>query len=188
MSPGQSDKGASAPFLIRPYGEEDLAGILRAWNGVVEAGNAFPQTDPLNEDRAREFFASQSHCGVAVRAAADADGAVAAEAAATSAVLGMYILHPNNVGRCGHVANASYAVVPEARGCGIGRALVEDSLAQAAALGFRGLQFNAVVASNEGAIHLYESLGFKRVGTVPEGFLNGRGVYEDIHVFYRGAD
>ena len=183
MSPGQSDKGASAPFLIRLYGEEDLAGMLRAWNGVVEAGNAFPQTDPLNEDRAREFFASQSHCGVAVRAAADADGAVAAEAAATSAVL-----HPNNVGRCGHVANASYAVVPEARGCGIGRALVEDSLAQAAALGFRGLQFNAVVASNEGAIHLYESLGFKRVGTVPEGFLNGRGVYEDIHVFYRGAD
>ena len=155
----------------------------------MEAGNAFPQTDPLNEDRAREFFASQSHCGVA---------GYGRRRTLTEPLLrkrpprppfwGMYILHPNNVGRCGHVANASYAVVPEARGCGIGRALVEDSLAQAAALGFRGLQFNAVVASNEGAIHLYESLGFKRVGTVPEGFLNGRGVYEDIHVFYRGAD
>lgn len=158
---------------IRPYREEDLAGMIRVWNEVVEAGNAFPQIDPLTMETAGAFFSSQTLTTVA-----DLDGRL----------FGLYILHPNNVGRCGHVANASYAVVPEARGCGIGRALVEDSLAQAAALGFRGLQFNAVVASNEGAIHLYESLGFKRVGTVPEGFLNGRGVYEDIHVFYRGAD
>ena len=158
---------------IRPYREEDLAGMIKVWNEVVEAGEAFPQIEPLTMDTARAFFAEQTLTTVA---------------AIDDKLFGLYILHPNNVGRCGHVANASYAVVPEARGCGIGRALVEDSLAQAAALGFRGLQFNAVVASNEGAIHLYESLGFKRVGTVPEGFLNGRGVYEDIHVFYRGAD
>ena len=158
---------------IRPYREEDLAGMIKVWNEVVEAGEAFPQVEPLTMETARAFFAEQTLTTVA---------------AIDDKLFGLYILHPNNVGRCGHVANASYAVVPEARGCGIGRALVEDSLAQAAALGFRGLQFNAVVASNEGAIHLYESLGFKRVGTVPEGFLNGRGVYEDIHVFYRGAD
>lgn len=158
---------------IRPYREEDLEGMIKVWNEVVEAGNAFPQIEPLTLETARSFFAEQTLAAVAV---------------VDARLFGLYILHPNNVGRCGHVANASYAVVPEARGCGIGRALVEDSLAQAAALGFRGLQFNAVVASNEGAIHLYESLGFKRVGTVPEGFLNGRGVYEDIHVFYRGAD
>lgn len=158
---------------IRPYRESDLEGMRAIWNAVVEAGNAFPQVYPMSAEEAAVFFAEQSLSAVAV---------------VDDRVFGLYILHPNNVGRCGHVANASYAVVPEARGCGIGRALVEDSLAQAAALGFRGLQFNAVVASNEGAIHLYESLGFKRVGTVPEGFLNGRGVYEDIHVFYRGAD
>ena len=163
------------PFSIRPYGPGDLAAMCGIWNEVVRAGDAFPQEEELTPASGAAFFAGQTGCGVA-------------EDAETGAILGLYILHPNNVGRCGHVANASYAVVPEARGCGIGRALVEDSLAQAAALGFRGLQFNAVVASNEGAIHLYESLGFKRVGTVPEGFLNGRGVYEDIHVFYRGAD
>ena len=184
MSPGQSDKGASAPFLIRPYGEEDLAGMLRAWNGVVEAGNAFPQTDPLNEDRAREFFASQSHCGVAVRAAADADGAVAAEAAATSAVLGMYILHPNNVGRCGHICNTSYAVKDGVRGRHIGEQLVRHSMAQGKTLGYRILQFNAVVATNASALHLYRRLGFKQLGVIPGGFLMPDGHYEDIIPHY----
>ena len=92
-------------------------------------------------------------------------------------------LHPNNVGRCAHVGNASYAVASSVRGLGLGRALVEDSLAQAARKGFRGLQFNAVVAGNAGAIHLYEDLGFVRVGTVPGGFVNFMGGYEDIHIY-----
>ena len=65
-------------------------------------------------------------------------------------VVGLYILHPNNVGRCGHIANASYGVSRDCRGRGVGRALVEDSLAACGALGFRLLQFNAVVASNLG--------------------------------------
>ncbi len=84
-----------------------------------------------------------------------------------------------------HVANASYAVASSARGLGLGRALVKDSLAQAARKGFRGLQFNAVVARNEGAIHLYEYLGFTRVGTIPGGFVNGFGNFEDMHIYYK---
>ena len=62
---------------------------------------------------------------------------------------------------------------------------MEDSLAQAARKGFRGLQLNAVVASNAAAVHLYEDLGFTRVGTVPGGFANFMGGYEDIHIYYR---
>lgn len=99
-------------------------------------------------------------------------------------VVGLYILHPNNVGRCGHIANASYGVSRDCRGRGVGRALVEDSLAACGALGFRLLQFNAVVASNLGAIALYQSLGFQRVGTIPGGFRLKDGRYEDIIVFY----
>ena len=155
---------------IRPYREDDLAGMAEAWNEVVEAGNAFPQIETLSVEEARAFFAAQTLTTVA-----DLDGRI----------MGLYILHPNNVGRCAHVANASYAVVSSARGMGLGRALVEDSLLQAARTGFRGLQFNAVVASNAGAIGLYEKLGFTRVGTVPRGFLNGAGAYEDMHVFYK---
>lgn len=158
---------------VRPWEPADLPAMTAIWNEVVRDGRAFPQIEPLaDQDEAAAFFASQTRAAVAVE-----DGAV----------LGLSILHPNNVGRCGHIANASYAVASEARGRGVGRALVTDSLAALAPCGFRGLQFNAVVASNRGAIALYESLGFTRVGTVPEGFLNLDGAYEDIHVFYHPA-
>lgn len=155
---------------IRPYCEEDLAGMIKVWNEVVEAGNAFPQIMPLSIDEARTFFAEQTLTTVAV---------------VDSKLFGLYILHPNNVGRCAHVANASYAVVSSARGLGLGRELVKDSLEQAARLGFRGLQFNAVVDSNKAAMHLYEDLGFTRVGTIPGGFCGNMGGYEDMHVYYR---
>ena len=155
---------------IRPYREEDLAGMLKVWNEVVEGGEAFPQIEPLTHAKAAEFFAAQT-----LSVVADLDGKV----------MGLYVLHPNNVGRCAHVGNASYAMASSVRGLGLGRALVEDSLAQAARKGFRGLQFNAVVAGNAGAIHLYEDLGFVRVGTVPGGFVNFMGGYEDIHIYYR---
>ena len=72
-------------------------------------------------------------------------------------------------------------------GLGLGRALVEDSLEQAARKGFRGLQFNAVVASNEGAVHLYEDMGVTRVGTIPGGFVNFMGAYEDMYIYYKNT-
>lgn len=156
-------------FAVREWQVADLPDMTRIWNQVVKAANAFPQTDPLGTDEARGFFESQSFTGVA-----EEDGRV----------VGLYILHPNNVGRCAHIANASYAVDADERGGGIGRALVTDSLSQAGRLGFTGLQFNAVVASNAGAIHLYEQLGFTRVGTIPHGFKNGHDVLEDIIIFY----
>ncbi len=102
---------------IRPYREEDLAGMIKVWNEVVEAGEAFPQIEPLTMDTARAFFAEQTLTTVA---------------AIDDKLFGLYILHPNNVGRCVHVANASYAVASSARGLGLGRELVKDSLAQAA--------------------------------------------------------
>lgn len=155
--------------VTRPYREEDLPVITQIWNEVVEAGNAFPQTELLTPEEAREFFAGQSRTTVATMG---------------GKVMGLYILHPNNVGRCGHIANASYAVARDARGSGIGQLLVEDSLRQAGRLGFRGLQFNAVVASNQAAISLYEKLGFQKVGTIIGGFRNKNDVYEDMHVFF----
>lgn len=157
---------------IRAYAASDVEAMTPIWNEVVRDGRAFPQTDELTFEEAAEFFAAQTRTAVAVDA---------------GQVVGLYILHPNNVGRCGHVANASYAVSSAVRGRGLGRALVQDSLEHLSACGFRGLQFNAVVASNKGAIHLYESLGFARVGTVPAGFLNKDGVYEDIFIFYHDA-
>lgn len=163
----------SVQTSVRAYSAADVAQMASVWNEVVEGGIAFPQEEPLGPSAAEAFFSSQSHCGVAV-----VDGSVA----------GLYILHPNNVGRCSHVANASFAVSSRHRGRGIGRALVEDCLKACADLGFKGLQFNAVVDSNLGARHLYESLGFADLAVIPGGFRMKDGTYEDIHVYYRSTE
>ena len=100
-------------------------------------------------------------------------------------VAGLYILHPNNVGRCGHIANASYVVRSDCRGCHIGEKLVLDCLAQAKAHGFGILQFNAVVEGNVHARHLYERLGFSQLGTIPRGFRMKDGTFANICPYYR---
>ncbi len=154
---------------IRCYSESDIPAMIRIWNEVVEEGIAFPQLDLLDEESGRRFFAGQTYCGVA-----DDDGAV----------VGLYILHPNNVGRCGHIANASYAVDSVCRGKHIGEMLVEDCLVRAKNAGFRLMQFNAVVESNIHARHLYERLGFVLLGTIPNGFMMKDGSYQNICLYY----
>lgn len=99
-------------------------------------------------------------------------------------ILGLYILHPNNVGRCGHICNASYAVSSKCRGLHIGEKLVLDCMEQARRIGFKVLQFNAVVKTNTHARHLYERLGFQQLGTIPKGFRMKSGKYEDICPYY----
>lgn len=156
---------------IRKYNENDVDAMIAIWNEVVEEGTAFPQKEGLTSETGSEFFASQTHCGVA-------------EDVETGEMLGMYILHPNNVGRCGHICNASYAVKSSMRGMHIGEKLVTDCMEQGKNAGFGILQFNAVVKTNYGARHLYEKLGFVPLGTIPKGFLLKNGSYEDIVVYY----
>lgn len=158
---------------IRAYTQADLAQMIPIWNEIVEEGIAFPQEDCLDRESGSAFFASQSYTGVA-----DTDGKI----------VGLYILHPNNVGRCGHICNASYAVSSSVRGQHIGEKLVLDCLKKAKELGFRVLQFNAVVESNIHARHLYERLGFVQLGTIPGGFRMKDGHYESICPYYRTLD
>lgn len=99
-------------------------------------------------------------------------------------ILGLYILHPNNVGRCGHICNASYAVSSKSIGLHIGEKLVKDCISKAHDNGYKVLQFNAVVATNVHARHLYERVGFKQLGTIPNGFRLKNGKYEDICPYY----
>jgi ribosomal protein S18 acetylase RimI-like enzyme len=157
-------------IIVRICTEADLPGAAKLWNAVVEEGRAFPQAETLTGEDIQGFFDQQSYTGVAVDETGD--------------VVGVYILHPNNVGRCGHLCNASYAVAEGLRGQHIGEKLVRDCMKRARELGFRILQFNAVVASNTPALKLYEKLGFVRLGRIPEGFLNIDGEYEDIIPHY----
>ena len=158
-------------ITVRAYTEADLPDMLRIWNEVVEDGVAFPQEELLTMESGEEFFAAQTYSAVAE----DID---------TRKVYGLYILHPNNVGRCGHICNASYAVSRDSRGLHIGEKLVSDCLVQGKAYGFGVLQFNAVVASNIHARHLYERLGFVQLGVIPKGFRMKDGHYEDICPYY----
>lgn len=156
---------------IREYTQEDIPDMIRIWNEVVEEGIAFPQEECLTLETGRDFFAAQTYCGVA-------------EERQHGKIYGLYILHPNNVGRCGHICNASYAVEREARGMHIGEKLVSDCLVQGKRHHFGILQFNAVVASNIHARHLYERLGFVPLGVIPDGFRMKDGHYEDICPYY----
>ena len=158
-------------IIIRQYCQKDLAEMIHIWNEVVEEGIAFPQEDYLKEDTGRDFFETQTYNAVAV----DEE---------TNKVLGLYILHPNNTGRCSHIANASYAIEKNMRGLHIGEKLVTDCLIQAKKLGFKIMQFNAVVLSNTHARHLYERIGFKQLGVIPNGFRMKDGHYEDICPYY----
>lgn len=150
---------------------QDIPAAIEIWNRVVEDGVAFPQTKPLNEETGAAFFASQSYTGVAKNTD-------------NSKIVGLYILHPNNVGRCSHICNASYAVDFAMRGQHIGEALVKHCMQMGKALGFSILQFNAVVRSNTAALHLYKKLGFIQLGIIPGGFRMKDGSFEDIIPHY----
>ena len=154
---------------VREYTQNDLSRMIEIWNEVVEDGIAFPQEELLDAETGADFFASQSYCGVA-----DDNGKV----------VGLYILHPNNIGRCGHICNASYAVSSSCRGQHIGEKLVLDCLVNAKRFGFKILQFNAVVESNIHARHLYERLGFVQLGVIPNGFRMKDGHFENICPYY----
>ena len=129
---------------ITAYTDRYVKEAVDIWNQVVEDGVAFPQTELLTEETGDLFFKEQSYTGLAV----DAE---------TGHIAGLYILHPNNVGRCGHICNASYAVRRDMRGQQIGEALVR---------------------------HCLQKAGFVRLGTIPGGFLMKDGHYEDIVVHY----
>ena len=88
---------------IRKYTEKDLAQMIAIWNEVVTDGIAFPQEDLLSGATGQTFFENQTYCAVA-------------ENMENRKIYGLYILHPNNVGRCGHICNASYAVSSDSRG------------------------------------------------------------------------
>ena len=123
-------------MIVRAYKKNDLDMMIRIWNEVVEEGVAFPQEEFLDRKIGAEFFAAQTYAAVA-------------EDTGSHVIHGLYILHPNNVGRCGHIGNASYAVRSESRGRHIGEKLVLDCLRQAKRSGFTILQFNAVVENKK---------------------------------------
>ena len=153
------------------YSPEYIEATLAIWNEVVRNGIAFPQEEELTAEPGHAFFSAQTFTGLA-------------QNKETGKIVGHYILHPNNVGRCGHICNASYAVSAKWRGHHIGEMLVRHSLTKGKECGYRILQFNAVVRTNESALALYKKLGFVQLGIIPGGFRKKDGSFEDIIPHY----
>ena len=110
-------------FDVIPYSSDFLEESLAIWNEVVRDGNAFPQEEELTPETGNAFFSSQTFTGLARNTE-------------SGKIAGLYILHPNNVGRCGHICNASYAVAKAWRGHHLGRMLVTHSIQQGKLCGF----------------------------------------------------
>jgi L-amino acid N-acyltransferase YncA len=150
---------------IRPATPADHDALFAAFDQIVASGDGFPQAPPLSRAEFDDYWITHAS-GVWM---AWAEGSLA----------GAYYLKPNFVGRAAHIANAGYFVVPEHRGRGYGRALVEHSLVEAPRLGFDAMQFNLVFESNP-ARSMYHHLGFRQIGRIPDAVAG-----EDAVIYWR---
>lgn len=161
------------PVTVRDARSEDWPLIWPFFSAIARAGETFTYDPEMGEAEARAMWMLEPPGRTTV--AVDGEGAV----------LGSATMYANRPGPGSHTASGSFMVDPEQQGRGVGRALCEDLIAWAGAQGFRGIQFNAVAASNVGAVGLYRSLGFEVIGTVPGAFRHPAEGYVGLHVMHR---
>jgi len=163
----------TAGFTIREARPEDLPAIAVIFRAIVAAGETYAYPEDLDDDGIRRLWmaGAPGRCVVAE----DPGGGV----------LGSASMGPNRPGRGSHVATASFMVDPGAQGRGVGRALGVEMLRWAEAEGYHAAQFNAVVETNTAAVHLWQSLGFQIIGTVPEAYDHARHGRVGLHIMYR---
>ena len=150
---------------------EDSDAIWTILEPVIRAGETYALDRDLTREQALAYWFSD---GNEVFVADDGDQ-----------IVGTYFLHPNQKGGGSHVANCGYITAAAASGKGIARRMCRHSLEYAKSQGFRAMQFNFVVKTNERAVRLWESLGFSIIGTLPEAFLHPVHGYTDAYVMYR---
>ncbi|QWC83760.1 GNAT family N-acetyltransferase [Nocardioidaceae bacterium] len=159
-------------MLIRDVAPEDHRAVAAMLVEAYAAGDTYCEPTDAGPDHALRGWLDHR----VVRVAEDARG---------RGLAGTYHLGPNRFGPGAHVANAGFVVSAAARGQGTGRALAEECLRTARALGFRAMQFNAVVATNRPAVRLWHTLGFEVVGRVPGAFEHPAEGEVDLLVMHR---
>jgi L-amino acid N-acyltransferase YncA len=163
-----------ADLEVRAASTADWPDIWSIFRAVVATGDTYAYPPDIAEDDARAAWLHVDE-GRTVTYVALVDGAV----------VGTALLKPNLPGLGDHVANAGWMVAPDRAGRGLGRAFASAVIDEARALGFRAMQFNAVVATNARALALWRSLGFEIVGTVPGAFRHVVHGPVDLHVMHR---
>ena len=174
MAQPPDDQRSSSGIVIRAATENDRDAIWRIFQATIKTGDTFVYDANTSRDKALAYWC-----------AADAATFVAEQ---DGNVIGSYLLRPNQPALGDHVANAGYMVDPEARGLGVGRAMGVHSLEEARRRGYRAMQFNFVVATNESAVHLWRQLGFNIVGTLPGAFRHAQKGFVDAYVMFRSLE
>ena len=166
---------SAAPGLrMRRATDSDRDAVWEIFRVVVASGDTYAFDPGISrEDALAYWMHAANHCYVAER---------------EGTVLGTYILRANQPGLGSHVANAAFMVAPGARGLGIGQAMGEHCLDQARRQGFRAMQFNFVVSTNDSAIRLWRRLGFEIVGTLPGAFRHAQKGHVPAYVMYRSLE
>ena len=161
-------------LTIREANDHDADAIWEIFHAVIADGDAYVfAPDTPREDALAYWFGPTARTYVAEIA---------------NRTAGTYLLRPNRPGLGSHVANAAFMVSPEARGLGVGRAMGEHCLAQAKSFGYRAMQFNFVVSTNEPAVRLWQRLGFQIVGTLPGAFRHATKGFVDVYVMFRSLE
>jgi ribosomal protein S18 acetylase RimI-like enzyme len=161
-------------MTIRRAADSDRDAIWEIFREVIAVGETYPLDQNISrEDALVYWFQRQAHVFVAEK-----DGGI----------VGSYTLHLNQSGAGAHVANAGFIVANDTRWQGIGRAMGEHCLKEARRLGFRAMQFNFVVSTNESAVKLWQDLGMKIVGTLPGAFRHPARGYVDVYVMFQSFE
>lgn len=158
-------------MLIRAVTEEDANSIWAVIESTIRAGETYALPRDMTKDEALAYWMGPDRSTFA--------------AVDDEQVLGSYYLRPNQAGGGDHIANCGYITALEARGRGVARQMCEHSLEYARSRGFKGMQFNFVVSTNEPAIRLWTSLGFEVVGRLPLAFRHPSLSYVDALVMFR---
>jgi L-amino acid N-acyltransferase YncA len=156
---------------IREARAGDAPAILEIILPIIREGTTYALDQDMSEAGALSYWMG-----------ADKETFVAEE---DGVILGTYYIRPNQAGGGRHVCNCGYMTRASATGRGVARRMCEHSLAYAASRGFRAMQFNFVISTNERAVRLWQSLGFETAGRLPDAFLHPESGYVDALVMYR---
>lgn len=156
---------------IRPATRNDDDAIWRTIEPTIREGETYPLPRDLSREDGLAYWWTKGHEVFVAEESGD--------------IFGTYYLRANTGGGGAHVANCGYVTAPEARGRGVARAMCLHSLDAARTRGFRAMQFNFVISTNEAAVHLWQSCGFKIVGRLPGAFLHPSRGYVDALAMYR---
>jgi len=163
-------------MLIRKATPDDFPQMLPIFREVIQGGDTYDFEETASDQDAYDYWFGKGVTSFVMEEES--------ENGADTKILGFYKIIQNHRGRGSHVANASFMVSRETRGKGVGRKMGEACIRQARAMGFKAIQFNFVISTNEPAMHLWKSLGFKELCRLPGAFNHKKLGYVDAVIFF----